>query len=48
MSNSWNPDEMSPDAFCDMIIAEKVGGHGKDIFVSGYYELLQQAFPAQH
>ncbi len=43
MSTSWNPDEMSPEAFCDMIISQKLGGHGEDIFNKEFYDIVMKA-----
>jgi len=42
MSSSWNPDEMSPEVFCDMIIAENIGGYGKDIFAKRFYKEIEK------
>ncbi|CDW91434.1 UNKNOWN [Stylonychia lemnae] len=35
---SENPDEMSPDAFCEMMIEHKIGGFGKDIITNQYID----------
>ena len=33
-----NPDEMSPDAFCEMMIEHKIGSYGRDFLSSQYIE----------
>ena len=40
MSSCWNPDEISPDAFCDLVVAENIGGHGKEIFMRQFHDRL--------
>jgi len=42
MSSSWNPDEMSPDAFSEMVISQKLGGKGDDIFSKQFFDLLKK------
>jgi hypothetical protein len=32
MAMTENLDEMSPDAFCEMMIEHKIGGYGKEFF----------------
>ncbi len=34
-----NPDEMSPEAFCEMMIERRIGGYGKD-FMTDYLDHL--------
>jgi len=38
MVQSENPDEMSPEAFCEMMIEHKIGGFGKDFMTAPYIE----------
>eukprot|EP00347_Sterkiella_histriomuscorum_P019518 403341327 len=38
MVQSENPDEMSPDAFCEMMIEHKIGGYGKDYMTTQYID----------
>lgn len=40
MSTSWNPDEISPEAFCDMVVEHHLGGFGGEIFTPELYSLV--------
>jgi len=42
MAQSENPDEMSPDAFCEMMIEHKIGSYGKEFFSDYIETFLQQ------